>query len=136
MHYLDICIWIQNAHTRDHYSPYVIYNTKLYQSKNRIHARVKEDNGSQNKHLAINKAIQRKSQYEDGLQNPPQLLVWLVMDKEYIEIFLGGIKEWCSRPTSQQTSKWQKIEIKMPYFEKRFIGSFNYSNQPTKPWLE
>ena len=40
---------------------------------------------------AINKAIQRKSQYEDGLQNPPQLLVSLVMDKEYIEIFLGGI---------------------------------------------
>ena len=42
---------------------------------------------------AINKAIQRKSQCEDGLQNPPQLLVSLVMDKEYIEIFFGGIKE-------------------------------------------
>ena len=33
----------------------------------------KDDNGCQNKHLAINKAIQRKSQYEDGLQNLPQL---------------------------------------------------------------
>ena len=47
----------------------------------------------QNARKAINKSIQRKSQYEDGLQNPPQLLVSLVMDKEYIEIFLGGIKE-------------------------------------------
>ena len=91
MHYLDICIWIQNAHTKDHYFPYVIYNTKQYQSKDRIHSRGKEDNGSQNKHLAINKAIQRKSQYEDGLQNPPQLWVSLVMDKEYIEIFIGGM---------------------------------------------
>ena len=42
---------------------------------------------------AIDKAIQRKRQCEDGLQNPPKLLVSLVMDKEYIEIFLGGIKE-------------------------------------------
>ena len=42
---------------------------------------------------AIDKANQSKSQCEDGLQNPPQLLVSLVMDKEYIEIFLGGIKE-------------------------------------------
>ena len=41
--------------------------------------------------MAKDKANQRKSQCEDGLQNPPQLLVSLVMDKEYIEIFLGGI---------------------------------------------
>ena len=37
--------------------------------------------------------FKRKSQSKDGLHNPPQLLVSLVMDKEYIEIFLGGIKE-------------------------------------------
>ena len=43
--------------------------------------------------MAKDKANQRKSQCEDGLQNPPQLLVSLVMDKEYIEIFLGGMKE-------------------------------------------
>ena len=61
-----IFVFEYKMHTRDHYSPYVIYNTKLYQLKNRIHARGKEDNGSQNKHLAINKAIQLKSQYEDG----------------------------------------------------------------------
>ena len=40
---------------------------------------------------AINKSIQRKSQSEDDLKNPPQLLESLVMDKEYIEKFLGGI---------------------------------------------
>ena len=45
----------------------------------------------QNESLAINKAIQRKSQYEEGLQHPPQIRVSLVMDKEYIEKFLGGI---------------------------------------------
>ena len=75
MHYLDICIWIQNAHTRDHYFPYVIYNTKQYQLKNRIPARGKEYNGSQNKHLAINKAIQHKSQYED--EQNILLQVWI-----------------------------------------------------------
>ena len=59
--------------------------------KNRIHPRGKEDNGSQNKYFGKNKAIQLKSQCEDDLQNPPQLLESLVMDKECIEIFLGGI---------------------------------------------
>ena len=39
----------------------------------------------------MNKAIQLKSQYEDGLQISPQLWVSLVMDKEYIEKFLGGM---------------------------------------------
>ena len=66
---------------------------------------------------AINKAIKRKSQCEDDLPNPPQLLESLVMDKEYKEIFIGGITEGCSRPTSQQISIWQEIRIKTPYFE-------------------
>ena len=44
-----------------------------------------------NKILGNKKAIQSKSQSEDGLQIPPQIWVSLVMDKEYIEIFVGGI---------------------------------------------
>ena len=43
----NICIWIQNACTRDHYSPYFISNTKHYQLKNGIHTKGKEDKGSQ-----------------------------------------------------------------------------------------
>ena len=38
-----------------------------------------------------NKAIQSKRQSEDGPQILPHIGVSLVMDKEYIEIFLGGI---------------------------------------------
>ena len=40
-----------------------------------------------------NKAIQSKSESEDGPQISPHIGVSLVKNKEYIEIFLGCIKE-------------------------------------------
>ena len=45
----------------------------------------------QTKSLAIKRQFKARAKNEDGLQIPPQLRVSLVMDKEYMEINLGGI---------------------------------------------
>ena len=58
-------------------------NTKQILSRATGSKRYKEDKWEldQSKPWQLNKAIQSKNQYEDGLQVPPQLRVSLVMDK-------------------------------------------------------
>ena len=82
-----------------HYLGYLHLNTKMHtQGIITLHVLLTTLNTTKRKigslqetKKAINRAIKRKSQCEDDLQNPPQLLESLVMDKEYLETFLGGI---------------------------------------------
>ena len=56
------------------------------------------------------------------------------MGKEYMEIFLGGIGMIFK--TNFKTNKHMaRIRFKHKA-SKEFVGSSNYSNQPTRPWLE
>ena len=67
---------------------------------------------------AINKANQRKSQCEDGLQNPPQLSESLVMTRSIWRYFSVVYRNDDQDQSSQQISIWQEIRNKPPHFTK------------------